>query len=259
MNAPAAPSLEPRRAPAARGWAWIVEGFALFRAAPMQWGALTVLLFAALKLLSIIPLVGLVAVIAAPNFLAGLSHGAQALERGKPLRAGYLLSGFLKSGAPLALIGALSLAGYLGVAMVTAALGGEALRALAELGPAGIADPANAGQVQALAPALTEAMIAGIALSVPIVLATWFAPLIVFFDDTGPLAALWLSLKACLRNVGAFVVYGAAVMAGLVLLLPFSLATRQLDLGWWMLAPVLVPSVYASYKDLFPGSRVTRA
>ena len=251
-----APSLEPRRVPAARGWAWIVEGFLLFRAAPLQWGALTVLLFVALKVVGIIPVVGLVAVLAAPNFLAGLAHGAQALERGKPLRAGYLLSGFLKSGAPLITIGALSLAAYLGIAMLVAALGGDALRQLAELGPGGMADPANQAKLQQLAPELTEAMLVGIGLSLPVVLATWFAPLLVFFDDAGVVPSLWLSLKACLRNVGAFTVYGAAVMAGLVLLLPFSLAARQLDLGWWMLAPILIPSVYAGYKDLFPGSRV---
>jgi len=29
------------------------------------------------------------------------------------------------------------------------------------------------------------------------------------------------------------------------------MAVRQLDFAFWLLAPLLVPSIYASYRDLF--------
>jgi len=36
-----------------------------------------------------------------------------------------------------------------------------------------------------------------------------------------------------------------------MLLTPFAMALRQTDLSLWLIAPVLVPSIYASYKDIF--------
>jgi hypothetical protein len=41
------------------------------------------------------------------------------------------------------------------------------------------------------------------------------------------------------------------VLVPVVALMPLGLAAHQPDLGLWLLAPVLVPSIYAGYKDLF--------
>jgi len=49
----------------------------------------------------------------------------------------------------------------------------------------------------------------------------------------------------------ALLVYGVAVLVPMMVLTPLSLALHQPDLGLWLLAPVLVPSIYASYRDLF--------
>ncbi|MBI2290852.1 MAG: hypothetical protein HYU73_11050, partial [Betaproteobacteria bacterium] len=54
-----------------------------------------------------------------------------------------------------------------------------------------------------------------------------------------------------LRNIRPFLVYGVAVLVPVVVMMPLSLAARQPDLGLWLLAPILVPSIYAGYKDLF--------
>ena len=62
---------------------------------------------------------------------------------------------------------------------------------------------------------------------------------------------MMLSLWAACKNILPMLVYGLAVMAPHGDLMPFSLALRQPDLGLWLLAPVLVPSIYASYRDLF--------
>ena len=47
-------------------------------------------------------------------------------------------------------------------------------------------------------------------------------------------------------------VYTVAVLGPLIVMMQIGLAlTRQPDVGIWLLAPVLVPSLYASYRDLF--------
>ncbi len=96
---------------ASHGWRWIAEGMLIFRKNPPQWLLLIAVLFVGSRVLFAIPLLGVIAVLVWPNFLAGLAHGAQALEQGKPLRLGYLASGFLKNATQLITVGAVSLVG----------------------------------------------------------------------------------------------------------------------------------------------------
>ncbi|MGH8618779.1 MAG: BPSS1780 family membrane protein [Burkholderiales bacterium] len=247
------PPFQPRQVPAAQALRWLAGGAALFRRARREWILLVVAVFLIMKVtLAIYWILGLIAVLFAPNFMAGLAHGCQALERGQPLRMGYLASGFLKNAGALAIVGALALLGQALTAMLIFAIGGDEMKALAELGPKAFADPANADRVRELTPQIASAFLAGTLVSIPFLLATWFAPMLVFFDNLKPLAAMALSLWACLKNIGAFLLFGAIVIAALVMLMPLGLLTGQLDLGLWLLGPILAPAVYASYRDVFP-------
>jgi hypothetical protein len=247
----AAAGITVRKVEASRGWRWIAEGIALFRKNPGQWLFLTAILFFCSRILYAIPVVGIVALLVVPNILAGLCHGAQALEQGKPLRVGYLASGFLKNAAHLITIGGVSLVGkFVGMIVVTA-MGGEAITEIAKTMAAGAVTQETMDAVRIGRPALMNAFVAGLAISLPFLMATWFAPLLVFFVDVPPRRALGLSLLACVRNVLPFLVYGAAVLAPMMILMPLGMAARQPDLAIWLLAPVVVPSIYASYKDLF--------
>jgi hypothetical protein len=84
-------------------------------------------------------------------------------------------------------------------------------------------------------------------------MACWFSPLLVYLHDMRVFQALLVSLKACLLNMMPFLVYGGIVFIGLFLVTPLSLATGVIDLGMWLLAPIVIPSLYASYKDIFPA------
>jgi hypothetical protein len=59
------------------------------------------------------------------------------------------------------------------------------------------------------------------------------------------------SLIACWRNMPAFLVYGFVLFAALMLVTPIAMAARTFDLGLWLLAPVIIPTIYAGYKDIF--------
>ncbi len=240
-----------RKVPASHGWLWIVEGARIFRRDPLQWLLLITILFVGSRILLLIPLAGVLAVLVAPHFLAGLAHGAQALEQGRPLRFGYLVSGFLKGAAPLVTLGGISLVGQLVTMMVIFQLGGEALSGITKTMVSGAATPASVEAMRAAAPQLLMAVLIGLAVSLPVMMAVWFAPLLVFFDEIKPLPALLLSLWACLRNVMPLLIYGMAILAPVMILTPLSMAARMPDLGFWLLAPIMVPSIYASYQNLF--------
>ena len=77
---------------ARQGWQWIIAGMQLFRRDPAQWLLLIGALFVFSRLLFLLPFAPLLAILVAPHCLAGLAHGAQALEQNKPLRNGYLIS-----------------------------------------------------------------------------------------------------------------------------------------------------------------------
>lgn len=241
-----------RSVAASHGWRWLVQGLVIFRKDPAHWLLLIAMLFIGSRLLLAVPYVGLVVILLTPNFLAGLAHGAQALEQGKPLRFGYLASGFLKNAAQLVTLGGVSLIGQFLMLMAMTAVAGDALSEVMKTMVSGAVTPETAVAMRAAAPRLLLGVLVGLGIALPIILAVWFSPLLVFFDDMKPVPAMLLSLAACLKNARPMLVYCVAVLAPLMVMTQLGMAlTRQRDIGFWLMAPVLVPSLYAGYLDLF--------
>jgi uncharacterized membrane protein len=87
-----------------------------------------------------------------------------------------------------------------------------------------------------------------IGLFIPVTMAVWFAPALVALDNVEPVKALKWSFFACLKNMWPFLVYGLLMLVlGIVASIPFFL-------GWLLLGPVIIASVYTSYRDLFHAS-----
>jgi uncharacterized membrane protein len=242
----------------ARGWAWIAGGFALFLKSPLQWILLLLCLFAAKKVLGAVPvgllsaLFSVLAMLVMPVIMAGLMDGCRALEQGQPLKVGHLAQGFRRNAAHLVTIGGIYLVGNLVVLMIILALGGEAMTAMAKtLATSSTITPQIREQMQEAMATVRQALLVGAALSLPLLMAVCFAPLLAYFDDMKPLAALKLSLVACLKNMLPMLVYGLVLLAALVVLVPIGIRYRQFDLGLWLMSPVLVPSIYAGYRDIF--------
>lgn len=244
--------MEPRTVAAGRGWSWITEGFALFRKSPAVWLAVLLILYFGMKLLVFIPLLGVVFVLFMPIFIVGLMEGCRELERGGALVPAHLLSGFRRNAAQLVTIGGVSLVGNLAVMMIVLGLGGEAMTMMTK---AMAANPSTTPQaleeLRAAVRTVARALLAGTLVSLPLLMALWYAPLLVYFHDQGPIAAMKASFIACLKNAMAMLVYGLAILLGMFLAMPFSMAFGQYDLALWLLAPVVLPSLYASYKDIF--------
>lgn len=228
---------------AARGWQWIVGGFGIFRKQPLLWIVLTALLAAIWMLSFMIPVLGpLLFNLFSPVFFAGLMMGCRAVERGDELELAHLFAGFREHTSALVTIGGVHLVGTIViVGIVLVAAGGAP--------PA--ASGKSAGDVQVLAETLRgmgPALLVALALYVPVLMLIWFAPLLVVFHDQQPFEAMKLSFSACLMNWLAFLVYGV-----IVLILWF-IASIPFLLGLIVLLPVLICSVYASYKDIFAAA-----
>lgn len=242
--------MDPRTVPAGHGWTWIVQGYALFRKSPANWIALVLMLLALSKLLAVIPVLGVAFVLLMPIFVAGLMEGCRALERGEPLQLGHLACGFRRNAADLVTLGGISVVGNLVVMMIVISVAGDSMTTL-NAAFAGGAPLVISPELRAAWITVARSLIVGTLASLPLLLALWYAPLLVFFHDRKPLAAMKSSLQACARNAPALLVYVLLVFAGIFLTMPFAKALHQYELALWLLAPVLLPSLYASYKDVY--------
>ena len=241
----------------ARGWQWIIEGFTLFKKNPPMWLMITLGLFLAFKLIMFLPFIGFAAILLAPIILVGLMEGCRALDLGQPLKPSYLLSGFVRNTGALATLGAIYLIGNLLIILVIGLLGGEAVMQVLKFSLEKKITPENADLIRDAVSTATLAVLAGSLLSIPLMMACWFSPLLIYLHDMKPLQAMGVSFKACVQNTMPFLIYGGVFFLVLFLVTPISMATRIFDLGMWLLAPLAIPSIYTSYKDIFPAELAT--
>jgi uncharacterized membrane protein len=88
-------------------------------------------------------------------------------------------------------------------------------------------------------------LLLGLALAVPLVAAIWFAPALVVFHNLSALDAMRASLRGCLRNIVPFLLYGVLALVLAIV------ATVPALLGWLVLLPLIVTSLYVGYRDIF--------
>ena len=107
------------------------------------------------------------------------------------------------------------------------------------------------GKVAGFGIALGGVMLAGLlvmVLSVPIIMATWFAPALVFFHDMQPLDAMKASFAAGAKNFLPMAIFGIFLVVALFF------AMLPVGMGLLLLLPVASGAVFASYRDIFVGS-----
>lgn len=236
-----------RKVPAGNGWKWIVEGWNLFTRAPGPWIGVTVIWMLISIAVGLFPLLGSIATVVLNQvFLAGLLIGSRALAEGGELKVEHLFAGFRERFGTLAAVGLLYLLAMLVAALIAGLLVGFKLIGLFEaLIPqieAAQVDPILALQVVVV---FLLAFLIWLVLMVPVIMAIWFAPALVVFDGLDALAAIKASFSGCLRNMLPFLVYSV------ILLIPACIATIPVALGWLILGPLVVASIYASYRDIY--------
>lgn len=222
-----------------RGWQWVVDGFRIFRNQPLTWIVLAIVA-TIISLMSAVPIIGIVITLLLPALMAGLMLACATTDNGEEPEFSQLFAGLKTHASPLVTVGGVFLTGNIIMGSVTLGVAGnEALMIL--LGKSG----ADVETTRRAAYSLLRGLAIGLAVFLPFLMATWFAPLLIVFRNTPPVEAMKLSLAACWRNSMPLLVYGLA------LTLLWIIATLPLMLGLIVLLPVLVCSIYASYQDIF--------
>jgi hypothetical protein len=245
---------------ARRGVAWLRDAYAMVARARVPWLMLLAIYYVVQIAVSQLPFLGAwLPLLFKPIFAVGFLAAAWTQERGGPLRVGLLFQGFRSNLRSLLPLGALFVAGLVVAVFATTLVdGGTLLDVLRGATPL-TEELVQSGRLQG-------AMLFGALCSLPVVLALWFAPGLVVFQDAGPVAALGASLRAALANWRPLLAYGLAVFA-LGALLPAVIAqllllvlpsettlfvVRFLLFAWlFLFAATLHASDYVSYRDVF--------
>ena len=249
---------------ARQGMVWLVQAYGMFKQQRLAWVVLLMGYYLVLLLLRAIPGVGPYAMtVMKPVFAVGLLAAAWTQERGSPPRLSQLFQGFRANIWALLPIGVFFVVGIT-LAVFASALvdGGKLLDFLSAGGSMTEEQLAGAlagGSVQL-------GMLFSAALSIPILIATWWAPALVVFQDASAGAALLASLRAALANWKPLSLYALGVFfyGGVVpglLIGAVALVVPQPGAQVLMIA-LLVPysfffaatlhiSDYVSYRDVF--------
>lgn len=232
----------PRKVAASQGFLWLAAGFRLYRKNPLLLSAAFGVLFGVVMALGLIPVIGgSLSELASPLMVAGFMAAYRALDEGRELELPNFLAGVQGPAIPLMAVGAVQLLGTLLIGQVMLGMGFDpvAMMAAAKEG-------ASPAEMQAILNQATPALLVGLALFAPLIMATWFAPALILFGGARPATALGVSLRAVARNWAAMLVNSFAL--GLLL---FFAALVPMLLGLLVAMPVLFGSLYASYQAIF--------
>jgi hypothetical protein len=258
--------MKARIVPSAQGARWLVEGWRLFRAAPLGWLAAVFAYWLLMTLVSLVPIAGIVLASAlVPAFSLGFMALARAASLGAPLELSQLFDGFRNGRKAMLVLGALyfaCLAAVLGATML--ADDGALARWMA------------VGQQPGEEAVRSEPFLGALALAsglyAPVMMMFWFAPPLAAWHSIGPVKSLFFSFFAFLMNWRAFLAYGAAtalvtlvlpsvVLTGVLLVSGGALKLPVMGLVFPLLIvmlPTLFASFYASYRDVFADAILPR-
>lgn len=230
--------------PAMAGWGWIKQAFELFKKSPWIWIVMVIIWFVLNIVGQIIPIIGPIAMsLLYAVFMAGFMYGCVALERGEALEIGHLFAGFKQNTGALIGLGGLYLLVMIviGIVMVMLVFGGMG-------GTAIFTDPES---LQGMDPenmfsaGTLIMMLVVLALIIPIVMAFWFAPVLVALGGVPVMSSLKMSFMGCLKNIPAFLIYSIAMIILAVV------ASIPLFLGWLVLLPVSIAVFYTAYREIY--------
>lgn len=225
---------------AGRGWEWIASGFALFKKQPGAWILILIVLLVCWILITLVPLIGgFVNMLLLQVFAGGIMLGCRALDSGASLEVGHVFAGFKQNTSDLVVLGLLAMVAW-AIVFIPALLivGGGGFMALMHGG-------GDVAGFAALGLTFVLAMLVTLALSIPVYMALWFAPALIVFHGLKPVEAMKTSFFACLKNIIPFLLYGVILLAlSFVAAIPFGL-------GFLVLMPVIVASIYTAYRDIF--------
>jgi hypothetical protein len=239
------------------GWQWVRQGMRTFFRQPLALTGLFFMFMVVASLLSLVPVVGTaLSLVLVPAATLGLMAATREAEDKRFPMPTVLAQAF--RGGPERTRAMLVLGGLYAIAVL-------AVITVANLfsGPAPLASP-EAGEIGAEAMGLMvrPGMLAAMLLYLPVSLAFWHAPPLVYWHGVKPAKSLFFSLVACWGNKGALTVFTLGWMAvfmvgglvlGLLSALVGGMAAFQVVLYPLVLlmAAMFHTSLWYSFRDSF--------
>lgn len=190
---------------ARRGALWLTKAHAMLSAYRVPWLMLLLLYYLVVGIVDLVPIVGQFGLpLLKPVFAVGFLAAAWQQERGGAPELRFLFHGFRANLWALLPLGAFMLIGISVSVLATSLVDGgklvDVLSGRVKLDETLLA----AGDVQA-------GMLFAALLALPVILALWFAPGLVVFQDCSAAEALAVSLRASIANWRPIAVYGTLV------------------------------------------------
>jgi uncharacterized membrane protein len=233
---------QPRAVEGGQGVTWWTDAWALFTKNAAIWVVLGLVLLIVMVVLAFIPLVGQVAsALLLPVFAGSWMLAARKAEGGGTVEVGDLFSAFKSDKlTPLVVVGAIFLAMMVVVVLVMGVLGFGGVMGAVAGGAANSTKGVMAGMGVGLL-----GMLVGLIVLFLVTMALWFAPPLVLLRGVAPVDSLKLSFAASMKNIVPFLLWGIIyIIASIIASIPFGL-------GWLVLLPVLMLTMYTSFKDVF--------
>jgi len=245
---PAAPRTEqlgqPKAVAASHGWSWLRQGFDYFKSNPGTWILVLIIWLAILFGVGLVPVLGsLFSTVIGPIMWAGFVVGCDAIHRGEPLDIKHVFAGFSKNTGQLVLVAVIYFIGIVGIFAIAGAIlfltaGTTQVMSMIQNSLLASTSPATLGL-------LAIPLLCALLLAIPLAMAYWYAPALVVLHNLSATQAMGLSFKGCLRNILPFLVYSiAAMVLAIVALIP-------LGLGYLVVGPMMIASLYISYREIF--------
>ena len=247
--------------PARTGLQWVQLGLRTFKSQPLALAALFFLSMACMSLVTILPLIGPVIALALlpATSLAMMVAASEAAHGRKPTPALLLVA--FRTGQQrlhaMLILGGLYAAGFLLII---------GLSTLVDGGTFASVYMGNTPMSREIAemPEFQSAMWLSMGLYLPLSLLFWHAPGLVHWHNVTPVKALFFSLVACVRNMGAFVVFGLswvvvfivsgmvlAMVTGILASLIGGMAGGIMVATAMMLAAMFFTSIVFTFRDCF--------
>ncbi len=250
--------------PARTGTLWVRLGIQTFCKQPLALTGLFFMCMAALSIISLVPVLGSIAAMVLLPAMA-LAMMAATLEASKgSFPSPAILLGALRTSQqglrPMLVLGALYATGFMAVLGASMLLdGGEFARFFM--------GDRTAEQVSQDPGQLLSGMLGFMLLYLPLSLAFWHAPALVYWHGISPGKSLFFSLVACWRNKWAYLVFGLSwfgvlvgVGLGVQILAMLLGLPALLGVGMFVLtllgSCLFLTSVYFTFRDTFQADLV---
>ncbi len=231
---------KPLTRPIGRGVAWISSSFELFKRSPGLWIILIIIYIVLAIAVQMVPLLGpLFGAVIYPVFAAFSALLLDGQRRTGRTNEQDALDLLFKRMPNILLLGLITTLATLGISLLVMIplLGGETFAALYGFGTF---EP----NLETLQKIVLASLIV-LALVLPISMAAWFASTLLALHPITVVESLRRSFAACLRNILPFLLYGIVMLVLLIV------ATIPLLLGWLVVGPMFLISIYVAYRDIF--------